>query len=67
MGTPDISKLGRGEFRDLALWTKKNIIQDKKCLSYGFTDNRFMDNFQDKCGLTRPAGPNLVIIEEHVI
>ena len=70
MGTPGNRLLVRErriqEFRDPALSSEKNITQDKKCLSYGFTDHRFfdrfMDTFQDKCGLTRPAGPNLVTV-----
>ena len=68
MGTAGISKLMRGrriqEFRDPALSSEKNITQDKKCLSYGFTDHRFSIDLwtisRDKCGLARPAGPNLV-------
>ena len=53
------------EFRDPALSSEKKITQDKKYLSYGFTDHRFSIDLwtisKDKCGLTRPAGPNLVL------
>ena len=45
MGTPGNRLLGRErriqEFRDPALSSEKNITQDKKCLSYGFTDHQF--------------------------